>query len=310
MKIAIVGIGNVGATTAYALLLSGLAADIVLIDINAKKAEGESMDLNHAVPFSHPTFIWAGEYADCAGAAIVIVAAGMNQKPGQSRMDLLKLNAGIFQDIIPQIANYAPDTILLIATNPVDVLTYASWKLSGFPRHRVIGSGTILDTARFRYKLGAYYGVDPQSVHADIIGEHGDTELPVWSLASIAGMRLKDYCQQAGQSYDEQAMMDCFHTTKSAANDIIKLKGMTDYGVAAGLVRIVETILRDENTLLTVSCVASHCGIEEVCLSVPAKVNRNGAEHVLQILLDQEERNALLKSAESVNAAISSLNLK
>ena len=238
----------------------------MLIDVNREKAQGEAMDLNHAVPFSHPTKIWAGGYADCVGASIIIVAGGMNQKPGQSRMDLLKLNAGIFESIIPQISEVAGDAILLIATNPVDVLTYASWKLSGFPRHRVIGSGTILDTARFRYKLGQYYGVDPMSVHADIIGEHGDTELPVWSLASIAGMRLSDYCQQAGQSYNHEAMMECFRTTKSAANDIIKLKGMTNYGVAAGLVRIVETILRDENTLLTVSCVGPHCGVEDVCL--------------------------------------------
>jgi L-lactate dehydrogenase len=308
VKIAIVGLGNVGATTAYALLLSGLAADIVLIDVNEKKAQGEAMDLNHAVPFSHPTKIWAGDYPDCEGAAIVIIAAGINQKPGQSRMDLLKLNFGIFKSIIPEIVRYASDSILLIATNPVDVLTYASWKLSGFPTNRVIGSGTALDTARFRYLLGQYYEVDPQSVHADIIGEHGETELPVWSLASIAGMRLEDYCREAGKDFDSKGMLLCFHTTKNAARDIIQLKGMTDYGVAAALVRIVETILRDENTLLTVSTVGPHAGVDDVCLSIPTKVNRGGANHVLKVMLNSEEQKALLKSAESVKAAMDTLN--
>lgn len=309
VKIAIVGAGNVGATTAYALLLSGLAAEIVLLDVNQTKAEGEAMDLNHAVPFSHPTRVWAGNYADCAGAAITIVAAGANQRPGENRLDLARQNASIFREIIPQVAHHAADGILLVATNPVDVLTYVTWKLSGFSPNRVIGSGTILDTARFRYLLGQRFGIDPQSVHAYIIGEHGDSEVPVWSLANIAGIRLREFCQHEGLTYDEEAMHAVFRQTRDAANEIIRRKGATYYAVAAGVVCIVEAILRDENTLLTVSSLAAHYGISEVCLSLPTKVNRNGADHILQLPLNQEELSGLVKSAERVKATIRALNL-
>jgi len=179
-RVAIIGVGSVGATFAYALLLSGLAAEIVLIDANRAKAEGEAMDLNHAVPFTHPTKVWAGEYSDCAGAAIMVLAAGAPQARGETRLDLIKKNAAIWRNIVPQVAAHNPDGILLVATNPVDVLTYAAWKLSGSPPQRVIGSGTILDTARFRYLLSQELGVDARSVHAYIIGDHGDSEVPVW----------------------------------------------------------------------------------------------------------------------------------
>jgi L-lactate dehydrogenase len=253
VKIAIVGAGHVGATTAYALLLSGLAAEIVLVDINRTKAEGEAMDLNHAVPFSHPTRVSAGNYADCSGAAITIIAAGTNQQPGGTRLDLARQNASIFREIVPQVAPHVAYGILVIATDPVDVLTYASLKLSGFPPNRVIGSGTILDTARFRYLLGHHFGIDPQSVHAYIIGEHGDREVTVWSLANIAGIRLREFCQHEGLAYDEREMQAVFRQTRDAADEIVRRKGATYYAVATGLVRIVEAILRDENTLLTVS---------------------------------------------------------
>ncbi len=309
VRIAIIGAGNVGATTAYALLLSGLAAEIVLIDIERSTAVGQATDLNHAVPFAHPTRIWAGDYADCAGATIVIVAAGTNQKPGESRLHLIKRNASIFQKIIPEVARNAPNTILLIATNPVDVLTYASWKLSGFAPSRVIGSGTILDTARFRYLLGQHFGIDPQSVHAYIIGEHGDSEVPVWSLANIAGIRLRQFCQHEGLAYDEKAMQSISRQTRSAGYDIVRLKGATYYAVATGVVRIVEAILRDENTLLTISSPAQHYGISEVCLSLPTKVNRKGADHILNLPLNEEELSGLVSSAEIVKAAIATLNL-
>ena len=186
VRVAVVGVGNVGATFAYALLLSGLASEIVLIDSNRAKAEGESMDLNHAVPFTHPTRIWAGNYPECAGAAVTVLAAGASQKPGETRIDLIKKNAAIWRAIIPEVAKHNPAGILLIATNPVDVLTYAAWKLSGFAAGRVIGSGTVLDTSRFRYLLSRHFGVDARSIHAYIIGEHGDSEVPVWSLANIA----------------------------------------------------------------------------------------------------------------------------
>lgn len=210
-RVAVVGVGNVGATFAYALLLSGLAAEIVLIDVNRARAEGEAMDLNHAVPFAHPTRIWPGDFADGAGAAVTVIAAGTNQKPGESRLDLLKRNAAIFRQVVPEVARRNPDGILLIATNPVDVLTYVSLKLSGLPPRRVIGSGTTLDTARFRYVLSQHFGVDARSVHAHVIGEHGDSEVPVWSLANIAGMRLPDYCAANGMTYD-QAVMDGIFT--------------------------------------------------------------------------------------------------
>ncbi len=309
LKIAIVGAGHVGATTAYALLLSGLAAEIVLVDVDRTKAEGEAMDLNHAVPFSHATRIQAGDLADCKDAAITVIAAGTNQEPGESRLDLARHNASIFREIIPQLARHAVDSILLIATNPVDVLTYASWKLSGFPPNRVIGSGTILDTARFRYLLGQHFGIESRSVHAYIIGEHGDSEVPVWSLANIAGMRLREFCQHEGIAYDQHAMQAIFRQTRDAAHEIVRRKGATYYAVATGVVRIVEAILRDENTLLTVSSLASHYGISEVCVSLPTKLNRNGAAHILQLPLSEQELGGLVKSAESVKAAIAALNL-
>jgi L-lactate dehydrogenase len=193
-RVGVVGTGNVGASFAYALLLSGLAAEIVLIDANRARAEGEALDLAHTTPFSHPTRVWAGDWADLAGAAITVIAAGANQAPGETRLDLLAKNAAIFRQIVPEIVRHNPEGILLIATNPVDLLTYESWRITGLSPARVIGSGTVLDTARFRQLLSAHFGVDPRSVHAFIVGEHGDSEVPVWSLANIAGMRLPDFC--------------------------------------------------------------------------------------------------------------------
>jgi L-lactate dehydrogenase len=244
-RVVVVGLGNVGATLGYALLFSGLAAEIVLIDKSHAKAEGEAMDLNHAVPFAHPTRIWAGHYTDCAGAAVVVIAAGAGQKPGETRLDLLQRNAAILRDIVPRVVERNRDCILLIATNPVDILTYVSLKLSGLRPNRVIGSGTILDTARFRYLLSQHFGVDPRSVHAFIVGEHGDSEVPVWSLANIAGMRLEDFCAAQRGACDWNALNSCFEHTRDAPYHIKARKQATYYGVAAGLMRIMETILRD-----------------------------------------------------------------
>jgi L-lactate dehydrogenase len=197
-RVAIVGAGNVGATFAYALLLSGLAAEIVLIDANRARAEGEAMDLNHTVPFAYPTRVWAGDYSDCAGATVTVLAAGGNQKPGETRLDLLNKNASIWRRIVPEVTRHNPEGILLVATNPVDILTYAAWKLSGLSSQRVIGSGTILDTSRFRYLLSQHFGVDARSVHAYIIGEHGDSEVPVWSSANIAWYAATAILQSSG----------------------------------------------------------------------------------------------------------------
>jgi L-lactate dehydrogenase len=307
-RVAVVGAGNVGATFGYALLLSGLAAEIVLIDANQARAEGEAMDLNHAVPFAHPTRIWPGSYADCGGAVVTVVAAGANQKPGETRLDLVRKNAAIFGSIIPELARHNPSGTLLIATNPVDVLTSIAFRLSGLPRQRVIGSGTILDTARFRYLLSQHFGVDPRSVHAHIVGEHGDSEVPVWSLANIAGLRLPDFCAAQGRVYEPAAMQAIFEQTRDAAYQIINRKGATYYAVAAGLMRIVEAILRDQNTVLSVSSlIDDYYGLSDVCFSLPSVVNRGGIAQVLRLALDAREVEALRQSAEVLRSTLAAL---
>ncbi len=308
-RVAVVGTGNVGATFAYALLLSGLASEIVLIDANRARAEGEAMDLNHTEPFAKPTRIWAGDYGDCAGAAVTVVAAGANQKPGETRIDLVKRNAAVFADFVPQVARNNPEGIILVATNPVDVLTYATLNLSGLPPKRVIGSGTILDTARFRHLLSKHFGVDPRSVHAYIIGEHGDSEVPVWSLANIAGMRLSDFAEAQGIPMSSEDMQRIFTSTRDAAYAIIQRKGATYYAVAAGLMRIVEAILRDQRTVLSVSSLADCYGLSGVCLSLPTVVNRSGVDRVLKLDLSADERKALHHSADVLKGVIAQVGL-
>jgi L-lactate dehydrogenase len=311
IRIAIVGIGNVGATFAYALLLSGLASEIVLIDANPAKAEGEAMDLNHAVPLIKPVRILAGSYADCAGAAITVITAGSAQKPGETRLDLVERNAAIFSKIIPQVVQANPEGMLLIAANPVDILSYVAWKLSGLPAERIIGSGTILDTARFRYLLSQRFGVDPRSVHAIIIGEHGDSEVPVWSLANIAGMRLPTYCQLNHMSCEISELEDIFYQTRNAAYQIIQRKGATYYAIASGLVRIVEAILRDEGTVLSVSTlINNYYGINDIYLSLPSVVDRSGVKRHLFLELAPDEAAGLQKSAGVLADIIRQLDLK
>lgn len=309
-RVAIVGTGNVGSTFAYALLLSGLAAEIVLIDANRHKAEGEAMDLNHAVPFSHPTRIWAGDYTDCAGAAVTVMTAGANQKPGQSRLDCLKSNARIWREIVPKIAQHNPDGIVLVATNPVDVLTYAAWKISGLPSARFLGSGTILDTARFRFLLSQHFGVDARSVHAYIIGEHGDSEVAVWSLANIAGMRLPDYCRASGLPYEPEQMNKIFESTRDAAYRIIERKGATYYAVATGLMRITQAILRHQSTVLSVSSlIEDYCGISDICFSLPTVVDGRGVRQVLRLEVSEKEAAQLRESASVLQKTIAALDL-
>jgi len=298
VKVAIVGAGFVGATFAYALLQSGLASEIVLIDANHAKAEGEAMDLNHAVPLAKPARVWAGDYPDCAGAAVTVITAGSNQRPGETRLDLAARNAAIFRSIVPQVATNNPNGLILVASNPVDILTYAAWKISGLPKERVIGSGTILDTARFRYLLSQYFQVDARSVHAYIIGEHGDSEVPVWSLANIAGMRLPVYCAQNGMTCTGSDLEDLFNQTRDAAYQIIKLKGATYYAIGSGLLRIVEAILRDQSTVLSVSSlIEDYYDIQDVFLSLPCIVDRGGVERVLRLELSPDEILGLRNSA-------------
>jgi L-lactate dehydrogenase len=309
-RVAIVGAGNVGATFAYALSQSGLASEIVLIDQNRTRAEGEAMDLNHAAPFFSPTRIWAGDYADCAGAFVTVITAGANQKPGETRLDLVKKNAGIFRQIVPQIVQHNPNGIILVTTNPVDVLTYAAWKISGLPAPHIIGSGTILDTARFRYLLSEYYGVDPRSVHAYIIGEHGDSEVPVWSKANIAGMQLKDFCCVQDVHYDQARLEAIFKQTRDAAYQIIERKGATYYAIGAGLVRVVEAILRDQRTVLPVSVlVDKYYGIDDVYLSLPAVIDRGGIESILRLELEESEIIGLRQSADVLHSTLAQLEL-
>lgn len=308
--IAIVGVGSVGATTAYTLQLSGMIADIVLIDINKDKAEGEFMDLNHAAPMTTETQVRVGDYPDCADAAVVIITSGANQKPGQSRMDLAATNVKIMEEIIPNVAKYAPNTILLVASNPVDVLTYASYKLSGFPSSRVVGSGTLLDSTRLRCNISRHYGISSDSVDASIIGEHGDSELAVWSRASIAGMKLTEFCEATNQKFDKDELHKIFEHTRDAAQNIIKRKGYTAYGIAAALTRIVQAILRNEDSLLTVSIVGDYYGEKDVPLSVPTKVGRDGAHHIMDLFLDEKETEEVKYSAEKIKSACNSLGLK
>ncbi len=310
VRVAIVGTGAVGSTFAYTLLMSGLASEIVLIDVNKSKADGEAMELNHAVPFTHPTRIWAGEYADCAGAAVTVLTAGVPQKPGQTRLECLQANARVWHEVVPQITKNSGRGILLIATNPVDVLTYAAWKLSGLPAAQVLGSGTILDTARFRFLLSQHFGVDARSVHAFIIGEHGDSEVPAWSLANIAGMRLPEYCRANGLPYEPQEMEKIFASTRDAAYRIIERKGATYYAVAAGLLRITQSILRHQNTVLSVSSlIHDYYGISNVCFSLPTVVDRGGIQRVLRLELDESESAKLRHSADVLRQTVAALDL-
>ena len=308
-RIAVVGAGNVGATFAYALTLSGLASEIVLVDANRQRAEGEAMDLVHAVPFSKPVRIWAGDIDDSAGAAISVVSAGTGQRPGESRLDLLKRNAAIFGEIVPRLAEANPDGIIVVATNPVDVLAQLAQRLSGLPPSRVIGSGTILDTARFRALLAAHLGVDPRSVHAFIVGEHGDSEVPIWSSANVAGMRLTEYCAEAGIPYDQAALDAIFEQTRDAAYHIIERKGATYYAVAAGLLRIAEAILRDQRTVLPVSTLIEGAyGIDGIYLSLPTVLGGNGVERVLRLSLTDAEEEGLRRSADVLRGTLESLS--
>jgi L-lactate dehydrogenase len=298
-KIAIVGVGAVGATSAYALMLSGIGEEIVLIDVNEQKAEGEAMDLAQGAAFVRPVRVYAGRYADCAGAQIVVITAGAAQRPGESRLDLVKRNTGIFRSMIPQIVQAAPEAILLIVANPVDILTYAAVKLSGFPDCRVLGSGTTLDTARLRTLVGDQLRVDPRSVHAYVIGEHGDSEVVAWSRATVAGMPIGEFCRQRGPVCDEDMQQRIGQQVKQAAYEIIARKGATFYAIGLGVRQIVEAILRGHHTVLTVSTLMTgQFGVSDICLSLPTIVNRTGVEGVLVPGLSDAEVEAFRHSAQ------------
>ena len=310
IKIAIIGTGRVGSSCAYALQMSGLASEIVLINANRQRAEGEAMDINHGSQFTKPVRVWSGEYKDCRDADIVIVTAGTSQKPGDTRLDLLKNNANILQRMLAPALKHLEDAIVVVAANPVDVLTYLTWQMTGLPSHQIIGSGTILDTARFRFLLGQHFNIDTHSIHAYIIGEHGDSQVPIWSLANIAGMRLDEYTRLNGNPLKAADRVKIAENTRRAAYEIIHRKGATYYAIAAGLVRIIEAIVRDENSVLTVSGVANGVhGLNDVALSLPVVINRQGIAKTLDLPLSDEEEAGLKGSSQIIHEAIASLNL-
>ena len=307
-KVAIVGAGFVGTTFAYSLLIRGLVSEIAIIDVNKERAEGEVMDLNHGLPFAYPVKIWSGDYSDCKDADIVVIAVDKGQKIEQSRLELAEGNFEILKQIIPRVTEYNKTGILLVVTNPLDVMTYAVLKLSGFPKNRVLGSGTVLDTARLRYLLGEHLQVDPRNVHAYIIGEHGDSEVPVWSLANVAGIHLKDYCPICKVPYDYEHLSNLFLKVRNAGYEIIKRKGRTCYAVALGLTKIVESILRNENAVLTVSTfLEDYHGVSNICLSVPVILNRGGIREIIKLPLDKQEIADFQKSAAIVKKVADSL---
>lgn len=302
-QVGLVGTGLVGTSFAYALIIRRLASRLVMVDLNHEKALGEVMDFEHGLSFARQMKIEAGSYEDLAGCRIVVVAAGAGQKPGETRLDLLARNASIFRDIIPRIVRASPDVILLIATNPVDILTHIALEISGLPASRVIGSGTILDTSRFRFLLGQYYGVDTQSVHAYIIGEHGDSEIPVWSLANIGGVRLQEFAPLQHRAYNQRDMDEIFIRVRDAAYEIIKRKGATYYAIGLGLVSIVESLLGNYRRVLPVSTLMTgQHGVEGMCLSLPAVVGQQGIEEVLTLNLSEEEAEGFRASAEKLHA--------
>ncbi|MEM9388695.1 MAG: L-lactate dehydrogenase [Pseudomonadota bacterium] len=301
MKVGVVGAGMVGSAAANALVLSGTASEIVLVDRDTARAQAETEDITHATPFSHSVRMRAGTYETLSGAQVVIIAAGVNQRPGESRLALLERNASVFAQIIPQVLEAAPDTLLVIATNPVDVMTMVATNLSGLPPARVIGSGTILDTARFRALLAEHLGVAAQSVHGYVLGEHGDSEVLCWSLADVGTVRVERYAAQIGRPLDSAAKARIDAGTRRAAYRIIAGKGATWFGIAAGLARICQAVARDERSVLTVSMLESNVlGVERVALSLPRVIGAAGVVDTIQLALTATEQTELEASARTI----------
>ncbi len=307
-KAAIVGCGFVGATAAFSLMQSGLFSELVMLDVNRRRAEGEAMDISHGLPLAQPMKIYAGEYSDLSDASIAIIAAGANQKPGETRLDLVQKNAAIFRGIIPRIMEQDFGGILLVVTNPVDVLTQVALRLSGLPESRVIGSGTVLDTARLKNLLGEHLSVDSRSVHAFIVGEHGDSEFPVWSSANVSGIPIRTFCEMRGYYNHEQEMEEIARSVKNSAYEIIARKEATYYGVAMAIQRICTAIVRDEKSILPLStALHGEYGISDAVLSVPALVGAGGVERVVPISMSGEEHKMLCDSAAILRETLNKL---
>lgn len=309
-KIVIVGSGFVGSTTAYTIMCGGLFSNIVIIDIDRDKAEGDAMDMSHGVSFVRPVTVKSGGYEECSDADIVIITAGANQKVGETRLDLLKKNTSILKNIVTEIMKYAPDDIILLTvSNPVDILTYVTWKLSGLPKNQVIGSGTVLDTSRLKYMLSTHTHVDARNCHTFIIGEHGDSEVAAWSISNISGIPLDDYEHQTGLC-SKAAREEMHARVKDAAYEIIEKKGATYYAIALAVARITECIAGEENSILTVSSILEgEYGINGTALSVPAKLSGSGIQHIPYVPFSDAEMKGLINSAETMKEYISQLEI-
>lgn len=300
-KAAVIGCGFVGSATAFTLMQSRLFSELVLLDVNMEKADGEAKDIAHGIPFAGQMKIYAGTYDDAADAAIIIITAGANQKPGETRLDLVQKNTAIYQSIIPEIVKRDFGGILLIVSNPVDILTYVALKLSGLPEKRVLGSGTVLDTARLKYALGEHLGVDSRSVHSFIIGEHGDSEIAAWSSTNVSGIPLNEFCKMRGHFNHDAAMDAIAEKVKNSAYEIISKKQATYYGIAMSVKRICECIVRNERSILPVSAMMhGEYGIEDITLSMPAIVGIGGVETHVPIALSEEEAEKLVESAKKL----------
>jgi len=304
MKVGILGCGFVGSAAAYAMVLQGAANELVLVDLNRKLAQAHAEDILHATPFAHPVRIIAGDYDSLIDSELIVLACGVGQRPGETRLQLLERNARIFEEVIPRVQQFAPQAILLVATNPVDIITRIVTRISGLPSGRVIGSGTILDTARFRALLAEHLRVASQSVHAYVLGEHGDSEVLVWSSATVGGVPLSDFAEQAGVSITDEIHKQIDERVRRAAYRIIEGKGATYYGIGAGLSRIAHAIRNDERAVLTVSTVTDEMKeLGAVSLSLPRVIGSRGIEATLRPKLSLDETTSLLKSAEILRQA-------
>ncbi len=307
-KVVIIGAGSVGTTYAYALMQTGLAAEIVLIDLDRKHAEGEVMDLSHGLAFVPPVEIRVGDYADCADASLIVITAGAKQQPGQSRLELIQANVKIVNAICDQIKQLDSPAVVIMVTNPVDILTYTAIKRLGWPRSRVIGSGTVLDSARFRYMLSKHCGIDTRNVHAYILGEHGDSEVAAWSLAHIGGIVMNDYCRICQKCDVEKTHAEIARRVRDSAYHIIDYKGATYYAIGLSLVRISVAVLRNEHSVLTVSSLLNgEYDIDDVCVSIPCIVGEAGIERIMTAALSPDEQSGLQQSARTIRKVLDSL---
>lgn len=310
-KVSVIGAGFVGSTTAYTLMLEGLVEEIVIVDINTSKSLGEAMDISHGAAFVKPVSVRSGSYEDTRESDIVIITAGLAQQPDESRLDLVNKNIAIFRKIVPEIVRYNPEAILLVVSNPVDILTYITYKVSGFPKERVIGSGTVLDSSRFRAGLAEYFDIDARNIHGYIVGEHGDSEIAAWSLTNIAGVDVDTYCTITKGLACERSFMEYIPlTVKRAAYEMINTKGYTNYAVALAIRRICEAIIRDEHSVLPVSALLTgEYGMEEVYIGIPSIVGAEGNLHVIEVPFREEELEAFLESARTLKSIIAESDL-